>query len=116
MDKSNWEHNLQKYDQLVKMIPSLERKGKKNPYTSVNGHMFSFLGKDGNLAIRLPADLREKFILDHSSSLAEAYGVVMKEYVLVPSELFEEMKLLAKYLNASLTYTKSLKPKKLKNN
>ena len=30
-----------------------EVKGAKNPYTSRNGHMFSFLDRDGTMALRL---------------------------------------------------------------
>ena len=32
------------------------------PYTSLNGHMFSVLHKDGSVALRLPAAEREAFL------------------------------------------------------
>ena len=36
---------LASYEALVATGPGVERKGKTMPYTSVNGHMFSFLGE-----------------------------------------------------------------------
>ena len=44
---------LELYDRLVATNPDLKRKGKTMPYTSLNGHMFSFLTKEGMLALRL---------------------------------------------------------------
>lgn len=35
---------LEQYDELVTTIPGLKRKGKANPYTSLNGNMFTFFG------------------------------------------------------------------------
>jgi hypothetical protein len=31
------------YDKLIATHPEIERKGAANPYTSLNGHMFSLL-------------------------------------------------------------------------
>ena len=50
------EESLALYERLVATNPEVERKGATMPYTSVNGHMFSFLGKDGGVALRLPAE------------------------------------------------------------
>jgi hypothetical protein len=44
------------YEQLVATIPGLERKGDANPYTSMNGNMFTLLHQSSRLAIRLPDD------------------------------------------------------------
>ena len=35
------------YDKLIETNTMIERKGKTTPYTSLNGHMFSFLDKTG---------------------------------------------------------------------
>jgi hypothetical protein len=43
------------YEQLVATHPRVERKGATVPSTSLNGHMFSYLSKEGKLALRLPA-------------------------------------------------------------
>ena len=102
------------YDQLIATNPEIERKGVSNPYTSVNGHMFTHLGKTGTLGIRLSKEEREAFLEKYNTSLYESYGVVMKEYVTVPDELLENTAELKGYLEISYAYTKSLKPKPTK--
>ena len=99
------------YDELIKTIPDIERKGVKLPYTSFNGHMFTFLSESGILAIRLPEDKRDAFIKKHDASLMEAHGAIMKEYVAVPEGLLKNTAELKKYLDISYDYVKTLKPK-----
>jgi hypothetical protein len=100
------------YDKLIATHPEIERKGAANPYTSLNGHMFSLLlGPSGVMALRLPEAEREKFLKKHKTSLYEAYGVVMKEYVSVPDALLKNTKALEKHLVVSYAYVKTLKPK-----
>jgi len=53
---------IEQYDRLIATQPGIERKGATVPYTSVNGHMFSFLSDTGTLALRLPAGDREAFL------------------------------------------------------
>jgi hypothetical protein len=48
------------YDKLIATNPKIERKGDANPYTSLDGNMFTLLHQS-RLAIRLPGDQREKF-------------------------------------------------------
>ncbi len=102
---------LELYDQLVTTTPDLKRKGKTMPYTSLNGHMFSFLSKEGMLALRLPKDDRESFIAKYDTELCVQYGRVMKEYVVVPHDLLEQTDQLKKYFDISFEYISSLKPK-----
>ena len=99
------------YNKLVKTNPEIERKGVKLPYTSANGHMFTFLSEAGTLAIRLPEKEREAFLKKYNTSLMEAHGTIMKEYVIVPEELLMKTKELKKYFNLSYEYVKTLKPK-----
>ena len=47
------------YEKAVGAMPGVERKGDTMPYTSLNGHMFSVLHKDGSVALRLPTVERE---------------------------------------------------------
>ncbi|HEY7736564.1 MAG TPA: hypothetical protein VH813_07195 [Candidatus Limnocylindrales bacterium] len=99
------------YDRLVSTQAGVERKGVTVPYTSINGHMFSFLTPTGSLALRLgPAD-RETFRTRHGAHLHEAHGTVMKEYVAVPDALFADTDALAPSFAASLAYVSGLKPK-----
>jgi len=99
------------YDRLIATIPGLERKGDNNPHTSLNGNMFTLLHQSRTLAIRLPDGKREEFLKKHKTTLFEAYGAVMKEYVSVPAALLKKTKELQKYLELSHAYAKTLKPK-----
>jgi TfoX/Sxy family transcriptional regulator of competence genes len=99
------------YDKLIATIPKLERKGDTNPYTAVNGNMFTLLHQSSSLAIRLPEDRREEFLPKYKTALFEAYGAVMKEYVAVPDAMLKNTKELKKYLEFSYEYAKTLKPK-----
>ena len=98
------------YDKLIATRPEIERKGDANPNTSLNGNMFTLLHQS-RLAIRLPEDEREKFLKKYKTTLFEAYGTVMKEYVAVPDAMLENTKELKKYLDLSYEYAKTLKPK-----
>ena len=99
------------YEKLVATNPSVERKGATTPYTSLNGHMFSFLTKTGTLALRLPADERNAFLKKYKTKLCEQYGTVMKEYVEVPVALLKKTRELKKFFDLSVAYVRSLKPK-----
>jgi len=98
------------FDKLIATNPDIERKGDANPYTSLNGNMFTLM-HEGRLAIRLPEVERERFLKKYQTSLYEAYGAVMREYVAVPDSLLAETKELEKYLSLSYAYAKTLKPK-----
>jgi hypothetical protein len=102
------------YDKLLATNPKIERKGAANPYTSLNGHMFTYLNPSGTLALRLPEKEREEFLKKYKTTLFEAYGTVMKEYVTVPDSLLKNTKELGKHLEISITYIKTLKPKPTK--
>ena len=102
---------LKLYENLIATNPAVERKGAKTPYTSRNGHMFSFLAPEGFLALRLPADAREAFLKKHKTTLCEQHGHVMKEYVVVPAALLKRTQDLQTYFELSYASIGSLKPK-----
>ena len=99
------------YEKLVATNPSVERKGATVPYTSLNGHMFSYLSKQGKLALRLPPAEREAFLKKYKAKLCEAYGIVQAEYVEVPDSLLASTQELKKYFDSSCAYVGTLKPK-----
>jgi hypothetical protein len=84
------------------------------PYTSLNGHMFSFLTPEGALALRLPEEARSAFLTKYKTKLVQQHGTFLKEYVAVPAKLFDETSELAPYFAISLDYVRSLKPKPTK--
>src|SRR5262245_34580386 len=104
-------HVLKSYEKLIATNPNVERKGAAMPYTSVNGHMFSFLTKAGRLALRLPEPERDTFLKKYRTTLCEQHGVVLKEYVEVPDTLFKKTQELKRYFESSYAYVASLKPK-----
>jgi hypothetical protein len=99
------------YDALIGDLNDIERKGAGFPYTSLNGNMFSILGAQGVMGLRLPADAREAFLRDHQTKLYESHGAVMKEYVAVPDALLADRAAMRPYVEASYAYAKTLKPK-----
>ncbi len=118
MSKTNegtsYDANLTLYDKLVATNPKVARKGATVPYTSVNGHMFSYLGKTGELALRLPDKEREAFLTTYKTTLCKLYGIVQKEYVMVPDALLKRTRELKRFFDASHAYVSSLKPKPTK--
>jgi len=111
MDGEIGPERIAQYDRLIRSIAGVERKGAKMPYTSVNGHMFSFLSPEGALALRLPRPEREAFLERHRASLHRAHGTVMPEYVTVPDELFATTEHLAPLFRASYEYVAGVRPK-----
>jgi hypothetical protein len=99
------------YEKLVATHPEVKRKGDTVPYTSVNGHMFSYLSKEGKLALRLPEAEREAFLKKYNAKLCQAYGVIQREYVEVPDSLLASTRELKPYFDFSHKYVSSLKPK-----
>jgi hypothetical protein len=99
------------YEKLVATLPGVDRKGATVPYTSLNGHMFSYLTKDGRLALRLPAPERNQFLKKYKTTLCEPYGIVQKEYVVVPDGLLKKTAELKPFFALSHSYVGSLKPK-----
>lgn len=102
---------LELYEKLVATNPRVERKGATVPYTSLNGHMFSYLARTGTLALRLPAGARDAFLKQYKTKLCEQYGIVQPEYVEVPDALLSKTRELKKFFDLSYDYVASLKPK-----
>ncbi len=103
--------NLELYEKLIASNPKIERKGAVHPYTSLNGHMFSYLDQSGTMGLRLPEEEVEAFLKKYKTTLFKSYGVVKKDYVTVPDALLSKTKELLKYLDISYEYVKTLKPK-----
>lgn len=61
------------YDKLIATIPAIERKGAANPYTALNGNMFTLLHQS-RLAIRLPEKERAAFLKKYKTKLFEVVG------------------------------------------
>jgi len=93
---------LKRYDAMIETQEGMQRKGAKSAYTSINGHMSSFMTPEGRLALRLPKDTREAYYEKlGDDGIVISYGAVMREYVLIPDKEFKSPKKLA----APVSYT-----------
>ena len=103
MEKSkiSREEKVELYNKLVASHTGAVRKGATIPYTSLNGHMYSMLTKGDDVAIRLPEEERIKFIDKYKTKLVEQYGIVQKEYVVVPESLLQKTDELKPYFDLS---------------
>jgi TfoX/Sxy family transcriptional regulator of competence genes len=102
---------LDAYDKLIENLPGIERKGATMPYTSINGHMFTFISAQGKIGIRLPEKEREEFLKKYKTTLFHTQGTILKEYITVPDNLLTNSRTLRKYVEISYAFVKSLKPK-----
>lgn len=105
---------LSLYEKVIQAMDGVELKGDTMPYTSLNGHMFSVLHKDGSLALRLPTPDREEFLKKYRTTLSSQYGTVQPEYVVVPGTLLSKTKELQRFFEISRAYVAAMKPKPTK--
>lgn len=89
-------------------------KGAKNPYTSLNGHMFSFLDSEGGMALRMSDEMREEFLSRYDSGPVIQYGSVMRGYLSVPERLLENTDELRGWFDRSHEWIATLPPKPTK--
>jgi hypothetical protein len=109
------EEKLELFRKLIDTHPEVELKGgKKLPYTSHNGNMFSLLTKEGAVGLRLGKEDREAFLEKYDTKLVEQYNMVMREYVEVPDALLANTEALKPYLALSYAYVQTLRPKPTK--
>ena len=80
----------------------------------MNGYIFSFLSKEGDMGLRLSKSDREEFIEKFNTNLIEQHGRIMKEFVQVPLSVLSDTETINNYLRKSFNYVASLKPKKTK--
>ena len=102
---------LEHYEALVARFPEVKRKGAANPYTSLNGHMFSFLDRDGTLALRFSDDDRAEFMSRYESGPSVQYGKTMRGYATVPADLLADTDALEGWFARSHDFIATLEPK-----
>lgn len=106
-----WEKKLAIYDKIIATNSKFERKGKSVPYTSANGYMFTLFNKDAEIGFRLPKPAAKEFIEKYNSGPFKSHGAVMRDYVIIPEDLWKNLDLLAGYLDQSYAFVLSLPPK-----
>ncbi|MEM8972272.1 MAG: hypothetical protein AAGD43_09460 [Pseudomonadota bacterium] len=108
---SNRKESLGTYVELVEAYFDDQVKGKANPYTSMNGNMYSFLDNQGRVCLRMAEADREAFSDLFGTGPVQQYGATMKGYVSIPTSFLANTDVLAKAFACSLRYTQTLKKK-----
>ena len=104
---------LERYRAVVEASENSDLKGAKNPYTSRNGHMFSFIDPDGVMALHLSAELETEFRSHYESGPVVQHGRTMRGYSSVPAELFDDAELL-RWFELAWEWIGTLDPKPTK--
>jgi hypothetical protein len=108
----------EKVELYLKLLESVEGIDTKSnfgsAYTAVNGNMYTMISKHGVVGIRLPQPERDEFLARYDTDLfrGDPAWPPAKEYVAVPEALLPDVATLKPYLEVSLRYVLSLKPKK----
>lgn len=103
-----------RYIELMDTHLGIQVKGKANPYTSMNGNMFSFMDKAGRLCLRLSKADQAEFVAQFDTDPVQQYGAIMREYIEVPSQIFKDDAQLKPYLDLCKNYADSLPAKPTK--
>jgi hypothetical protein len=102
------------YERLLAAVEGVDRKSNfGSAYTAVNGNMYSMISKQGVVGIRLPEPDRSAFLARHDTELfrADPAWPPSRELVAVPDDLLQDTEALRPYLEGSLRYALSLRPK-----
>jgi hypothetical protein len=102
------------YRKLLDSVDGVDTKSNfGSAYTAINGNMYSMISKHGVVGIRLPEPERSAFLKEHSTDLfrGDPGWPPAKEFVAVPDDLLADTAALKPYLELSLQYVRTLKPK-----
>lgn len=102
------------YQQLLDSVDGVDTKSNfGSAYTAINGNMYTMISKHGVVGIRLPEPERSEFLETYSTDLfrGDPAWPPAKEFVAIPDDLLADTKALKPYLELSLRYVRTLKPK-----
>jgi hypothetical protein len=105
------------YRKLLSSVEGIDTKSNfGSAYTAINGNMYTMISKHRVVGIRLPEPERSVFMKEHSTDLyrGDPAWPPAKEFVAVPDDMLADTKALKPYLELSLRYVQTLKPKPAK--
>ncbi len=102
------------YDKLITTLPDQERKGATSAYTSLNGHMFSFVDKSGEFAFRFSEEEKKALMEELGAKESIQHNSIMKGYIIIPESFMDDFDKLSELFKQSYEYISSLKPKPTK--
>lgn len=73
--------------------------------------MFSLFNKAGEIGIRFSKEVQEQYLKELNTTYYKSYGATMKGDILIPEEMLSDLDTLAKYLDESYDYVRTLDPK-----
>lgn len=92
----------------------MQVKGRKMPYTAINGNMFAFVTPEGEMCLRFDDTVRAELARQWGVGEVMQYGAVMRGYVAMPADLSDDEAALAEHFVDSLAFARTLKPKPTK--
>ena len=105
------------YRRLLESVPEVDAKSNfGSAYRAINGNMNTIISRHGVVGIRLSEPQRSELMERHATELfrGDPTWPPAMEFVTVPDDLLEDTKTLKPYLELSLDYVKTLKPKPTK--
>lgn len=108
---------LRLYEMLIAATSGAEAKSNfGSAYTAVNGNMYSMISKYGVVGIRLPKADIVAFLDKYNATMfrGDPAWPLSKLMVAIPDDLLARTKDLKPYLELSLQYTRTLRPKATK--
>ena len=101
-------------ERLAAEHEGLTVKGKKTAYLAMNGNMFAFVDDTGQLCFRFSEDDKKAYNAAHGTGDVIQYNAVMRGYVRVTDEIFEDGSKLSALFSDSVKFAKTLSPKPTK--
>lgn len=98
------------YEAAIAASDKAERKGKANPYTSTNGHMFSQINKDNEVGVRLPKPRQKELLAQYGAGPFKSYGATMRDYVCLTDEMLSTQGLLTQLLDEGFDFVAAMPP------
>lgn len=99
------------FEAMVALVPAVDRKGATMPFTSGNGHLFSFLDPSGMIALRFSPTGRATFVARHGEQTVVQHGRVMADYVALPERVLDDSAELREWFEHAWGSVGSLAPK-----
>lgn len=101
---------IARFERAIAASDRIERKGKANPYTSTNGHMFSQINKDDQLGIRLPKPRQNELSEQYGAGPFKSYGATMRDYVCLTGDMLADPGLVERLLEEGFDFVASMPP------
>lgn len=102
------------YDHLINQTDEVDLKGKTMHYTSMNGNMYSFVSKEGEMGFRLSKEDKDFYIEKEGATVMIQHNCVMNGYIHVSENMLLNPDKLKEIFTKSIAFAKTLKPKPTK--